>query len=1152
MNINRFAATFAAAITVALAQTASAQNLLTWSAATGDFYLPGNWDTGAVPGVTDIAVIANDGTATISAAAGNRDLGAIRLAPTEGSTESGHVIMNGGTWKLGYTEGDPKAVIGLSTVLSTFIMNGGTILFDGPDLFPGSKSDDGLNGLDWEVGEKGLGRFEMHNDAVFLAGDDIKVGANALGVGTVLIDGSARIAVGSGISVSEGGPNSVEQVMIVGGNALVESGNSMGAGNPLGSTDEGYLTMASAVDSTGRLVVQDNAVFNFRRLSARQGNSFITVKDRAQMHIFDVFAGTGGSPENRPAETGPNSTFVSQDPGNGVLTLQDDAQMTVNSDPESGPTKGLAISGPRDSGNAGGTASMVVRDRASFRVIQDLAVGTGAAETSIGTLEVVGPGVTIGIGGNLSLAVDLDGVATPGRGTLQATLTGPTHSTVVVTNIGRIANGHLKVKLSGFTPSGGESYTLITAASFDGQFLSTDFSEAALPTGLTWEVQYDPTSVVLKVAGQVAGPKTITVTSASNVTVAGQTNLLQAMGMLEDGDTIRFNIPGAGPHYILTPEGGYPYIEANRVTIDGYSQPGAVPNSNTILAANNAQIKIVLDSRNGNSKIMDFPGDTPNDDTGYGTGESAILGVLTATNVTIRGVGMLAVPLTGPEQDVAVYGVAFAKGANGHINGCWIGVDVNGQTSFGMAPADGVTGFRYRGRDENNTVTNTILVSGVTLGVGKASTNARSEFNVITGVPAIPVILEGENHRFSGNFFGVLPSGNTDFNVTAIPENSGNFEGFIEVGRAGNNTVIGVDGDGVNDAEERNVFGGTLPENQGGYDHSLEFYGQTPGTNIVVAGNYIGVGVDGVTRFNNSVAPLNAAGAAAQYRFGSDMDGVSDDVEGNVVYNNWPESSVADAIRSFFDELNETGIVSVRGNRLVNNYTPPVNPLKSGVRNGESVVGGFMTNYYSRVMANADIGVVPELSASTTVARLIGTTPLPSAEYPVIMVDLYIPDPDGIATGKAVDPVEYPNGWIQGKTYLGSFLVDGPQDLAPGAGAFEFDVSSLGIQANTLLTVASTYSMSPAGTHNGVGITTLFSVPVPAGPAASGPAINTVTLSPDGATVTITWTGGAPPYQLQRRTQLNGTWVNEGPSDAAMTRTVPVTGVEGFFQVIGQ
>jgi hypothetical protein len=343
----------------------------------------------------------------------------------------------------------------------------------------------------------------MHNDAVFRGGDDLKVGASAAGNGSVLIDGNAWLSVGSGISVSEGGPNPVEQVMTVAGNALVEMGNSMGAGNPLGSTDEGYLTMAAAVDSTGRLVVMENAVVNYRRLSARQGNSIITVMDHGQMHIFDVLVGRGfideNTPPDRPAETGPNSTLASHSPSTGVLTLQDDAQMTVNSDPASGPTKGLAISGPRDAGNDGGTAIMIVRDRASFRVEQDLALGTGAGETSDGTLEVVGPSAGVSIGGNLSLAVDLDGVATPGRGTLSAVITGPTHSTVSVEAQARIANGHLKVSLSGYAPASGESYVLINAGSLDGRFRDLDAAAAPLAAGLVWRVDYTATSVVLKV-----------------------------------------------------------------------------------------------------------------------------------------------------------------------------------------------------------------------------------------------------------------------------------------------------------------------------------------------------------------------------------------------------------------------------------------------------------------------------------------------------------------------------------------------------------------------------------------------------------------------------------------------------------------------------
>src|SRR6185369_4742775 len=164
----------------------------------------------------------------------------------------------------------------------------------------------------------------------------------------------------SGVSVS-GGADS-KSTLTLGGNALLEAGNSMGAGDPRGGTDEGYLTMASG-NGIGSLTVQDNAIFNFRRLSAREGESTIVVKGHGQIHIFDVLTGAGTNAASRPEVTGPNSTFVSA--GTGTFTLQDDALMTVNVNPDSGPTKGLGISAPRDPGNPGGKATFTIRDRAS-------------------------------------------------------------------------------------------------------------------------------------------------------------------------------------------------------------------------------------------------------------------------------------------------------------------------------------------------------------------------------------------------------------------------------------------------------------------------------------------------------------------------------------------------------------------------------------------------------------------------------------------------------------------------------------------------------------------------------------------------------------------------------------------------------------------
>jgi len=146
---------------------------LFWAPNTGDFTDPASWG-GTLPGVDDGAFIENGGTATISATAGELHINTIHLGSEGGN--SGHVIMNGGTLYLAekLETGQPKPIIGNGTVESSFIMNGGTIFLDGPDNGAQSASYKGNSELDWEVGEKGLGRFEMHGNSKFFASDDLK------------------------------------------------------------------------------------------------------------------------------------------------------------------------------------------------------------------------------------------------------------------------------------------------------------------------------------------------------------------------------------------------------------------------------------------------------------------------------------------------------------------------------------------------------------------------------------------------------------------------------------------------------------------------------------------------------------------------------------------------------------------------------------------------------------------------------------------------------------------------------------------------------------------------------------------------------------------------------------------------------------------
>jgi hypothetical protein len=593
--------------------------------------------------------------------------------------------------------------------------------------------------------------------------------------------------------------------------------------------------------------------------------------------------------------------------------------------------------------------------------------------------------------------------------------------------------------------------------------------------------------------------KVITVNTTNAVAAAGQVNLAGAISQLVDGDTINFNIPGAGPHYLLTPPGGYPRITKNNVTLDGYSQPGSSANTNPILAANNAKIRIVLDSRNGNLTPMAY--NPANGNAGFGDSEFAVLGTFNAKNVTIKGFSLLGDKAEGH------YGIAMSRdNANGaldvadatHVNGCWIGVDPDGVTVSGFA--DGIAAFRDRDDTVADTTLQRLPSNGHIIGVKAGSTNPRAEFNVIVGA-TINIIIEGQRHRISGNFIGVLPSGTKDY-ILPFAELGRFAEAHIEIGRGGSNLIIGTDGDGVNDADERNVFGGVVTNgsggqaganNLGGYTHAIEIYSlsSSPGperTLNKIAGNYYGIGVDGVTRFTNGVPFFNGSAVAdSQYWIGSDFDGVSDDIEGNVIYGNFPAGLFystpyfnAPAL-GFFDQPGNTALYSVRGNTMVNNFPFPVNPGRDG--------GAFLATYVGKVLLDPAGKLGPELSTNSTSTKLIGTIPVAKTNFPTAMLDLYIADPEGAANGKVEVDAGLPDGWVQGMKYLGTFVDGAAEDLNTKPGEFEFSIASLSVPAGTKVTVSATYSKDPPRTRNGRAITTLFSPPVTLAQGVAAPVL---------------------------------------------------------------
>ncbi len=594
----------------------------------------------------------------------------------------------------------------------------------------------------------------------------------------------------------------------------------------------------------------------------------------------------------------------------------------------------------------------------------------------------------------------------------------------------------------------------------------------------------------------------LTVTNADNVLSDGVTvapgSLLEALQKVGSGDTIRFHIPGPGPHYLVTPLGGYPLITADNLTIDGYSQPGASANSNPILGGNNAVLQIVLDSTDDASaespepdfpdllqrrstRLIDFGTDDGRTcDCGYSDSENCILGIVGADNFAVKGISFLGRHTDGSTMDPDIYCLAFVHDAtNAHIQGCWFGVAPDGTTVDGCAAA--VAAF---------VGSETVHSSGMIIGTDGDGINDPAEFNVMIAM-TLAIVIEAPNLKVSGNYINVFPDGVTFFDVGNLAVSLGITVESFEAGGVCDNAVIGTDGNGVGDENERNIIGPSV------YTHLIEFY--STATNVVIAGNYYGLGVNGSTYpFSLPSKPDFAAlDDGSSVRIGSNGDGISDDLEGNLIYN-IPGS------RFIVSPGGHTKMI-VRRNTMVNNGFNAV-PFAFFEN------GGYV-NYYATVLDPPpvfDTDAVPIVTDAS--GRFVkGTVPSPNlANYPYSVIDVYV-----------VDPVALVLGLILPQTYLGSFVEGSTEDLDPVINSFSFNLNSFTIPPGAQVAVEVTYSQDPQATQNDRAVTGPLSNQVDANlNTGTTPARPRLTVLREGNTVTLSWKSDRGLFRLESTDQI--------------------------------
>lgn len=151
------------------------------------------------------------------------------------------------------------------------------------------------------------------------------------------------------------------------------------------------------------------------------------------------------------------------------------------------------------------------------------------------------------------------------------------------------------------------------------------------------------------------------------------------------------------------------------------------------------------------------------------------------------------------------------------------------------------------------------------------------ERNIISGNGWYGIYLAqgSANNKVAGNYIGTDSTGSVAIpNVQAINEGVG----AVQIDTGANNNTIGTDGNGAGDAAEGNVISGN--ERRG---VQIRDAGSN---NNKVAGNYIGVAVNGTSPLGNGDIGVEIIDGPTGNVIGTNGNGVSDALEANVISSN--------------------------------------------------------------------------------------------------------------------------------------------------------------------------------------------------------------------------------------------------------------------------
>jgi hypothetical protein len=388
-------------------------------------------------------------------------------------------------------------------------------------------------------------------------------------------------------------------------------------------------------------------------------------------------------------------------------------------------------------------------------------------------------------------------------------------------------------------------------------------------------------------------------------------------------------------------------------------------------------------------------------------------------------------------------------------NGIWIN---------GTNPNDNVVQGNYIGLNAagnsaiGNAATGVFISDGTRNLIGGNIPGAR---NVISGNGQHGVVLTGSTTSgdlIQGNYIG------TDKDGTASLANGLN---GVEITGGASSNIIGTNGDGVGDAVEGNLISGNTRR-------GVFLAGAGTNDNLV-AGNFIGTDATGTAALGNGLDGVFVGGGAQRNRIGSNTDGVSDDLERNVISGNAGDGVRIQALGSSL-------------NVVAGNYVGTTKDGSSVLGNGgngiflndapNNTVGG-LTTAARDVIANNTVSGIYILNTNATGNLVEGNYIGLDASGTVAMGN----HNDSITIDRA------PNNTVGGTTVgAGNVLADGND-----SGVYIFGSTAMGniVQGNLIGTDA-TGTVALGNHNNGVTIDTAFGNTI--GGVAAG-AANTIAFN---------------------------------------------------------